>query len=379
MGVSVLLAIIPNEINRKYLARQESETSKRRKRPFFFWAFLILIYILYTAVAGVRYYVGTDYTTYILHQIPIVLSGTTQKTGYDVELLYRFVIKLGVAMGSIQWIFVLTHVILMAFIIMYIMARSRNYMMSLCILILGTFYNFSLNGMRQAIATAVFLFATQYIVRKKMLKYFLFIFVAYLFHKSAIVYFPFYFLTYFHFTKSKKFMWLLLIITPLTLLSINSLHQLAFDLSIKYNFYSKFFGSVYDTSNMFTYMYVFILVVNVIILITCYLVRESVDSSKSTFDGESLNASLDVDMNIQVIATIFSVISFAVPGAFRVFYMFIPIQMTLIPNIIVAVANKKFRMLLYFAFILLFASMYVLLILWWNQNETLPYQTIFNN
>lgn len=212
-----------------------------------------------------------------------------------------------------------------------------------------------------------------------MLKYFLFIFVAYLFHKSAIVYFPFYFLTYFHFTKSKKFMWLLLIITPLTLLSINSLHQLAFDLSIKYNFYSKFFGSVYDTSNMFTYMYVFILVVNVIILITCYLVRESVDSSKSTFDGESLNASLDVDMNIQVIATIFSVISFAVPGAFRVFYMFIPIQMTLIPNIIVAVANKKFRMLLYFAFILLFASMYVLLILWWNQNETLPYQTIFNN
>lgn len=54
------------------------------------------------------------------------------------------------------------------------------------------FGTFQMTGVRQSCAMAVFMFAYQYIKKKKLFKYLLMIGLAYLFHKSAIVLLPIY-------------------------------------------------------------------------------------------------------------------------------------------------------------------------------------------
>lgn len=373
--IATIIAVIPSYINLSNNDNELSLTSSKIFKNGLFYLSFTLIFGIFTLLAGTRYFVGTDYTTYTEHQIPQTLFGI-QKNQYSVEFLYSQLIKLGSAMGSYQWIFALTHIIIVFFVLLYVAHRSVNYSVSIYIFVFSTFFNFSLNGMRQSIATAIFLYATQYIVKKKPFWYFGLIIVAILFHKSAIIYLPFYLLTYVNLTKSKGMLWGILIATPILLLNLSRIHSLIYLVSSKFGFYTKFFGSVYDTGNI-SNMNVMLLFANIVVLFLIYFFAGS-SGQKKLRDGEYKSDALRVDYNIQVLTTLFSTISFAVPGSFRIFYMLMPIQMSLVPNLLSTIVDKRLRLLMTIVLFIMYFIIFMVIIVWWNQNETLPYQSIIN-
>lgn len=335
------------------------------------------VFLLFSFIAGTRYFVGTDFKTYTMHQIPQALYGMS-KNQYDVEFLYNRLIKLGVTIGngSYQYVFVLTHVIIMFFVCKYIYDRSLNYPLSIFIFVFSTFFNFSLNGMRQSIATAIFLYSTKYIVKRRPIIYFCMILLATLFHKSAIIFIPLYFSSYLDLKSSRKLIISLFISSPIVLMCLSQIHNIVYKISIKLNFYTKFFGSIYDTGSV-SNMNIMLLVANLIITMIVYFIY-SKDKQIKLRDGEDSAPAITVDYNIQVIATIFSLISFAIPGSFRVFYMFMPIQMTLIANVFYLYKNRSIKIFLLSGICIMYIVIFFILIVFWNQNETLPYVSIFS-
>lgn len=376
-AVLILLAVLPNAIKDKYNIAGLENCGQKINNPIvsiFYFFCMTLIFMILWLVAGLRYFVGTDYNTYLTHQIPLVLFGGISD-GYKVEPLYNLLIRIGYSMGNIQWIFLLTHLIIVFFISVYIFNRSCNYMWSIFIFIFSTFYSFSLNGMRQSIATAIFLYSTKYIAKGNMLRYFLFITIACLFHSSAIIYFPFYFLRFLNLVKLRNLYWIFPVIF---LFFVNSklFYRIFFNISMKYNFYTKFYGSVYDNTNSFNKMYMLLLILNLVVVIIFYLLKVNDDNQLKRANVEDSILELNIDFNIQLIATIFSAISFVIPGAFRVIYMFIPIQITLIPNMLNNGHNKRYKMLFEIILVVMYIVLFYVLILQMNQNETLPYKSV---
>lgn len=326
------------------------------------------MYIIFTTLAGIRYYVGTDYETYTMHQIPDSLDGYLLSAGYKVEPLYRLVIYIGTMLGSSQWIFVITHLIIMYFILKYIKEQSDDYVFSILIFVFGTFFSFSLNGMRQSIATAIFLYATKFIYNKSYIKYFLYIIIACLFHMSAIIYVPFYFLNRFVLTKRSN-------VVPVTIIAIvlalNSSYAygIVYKIFLKYNFYTKFFDSKYNVGTQINTMYLSMFFLNLLVVYVFYILQ----------DNKAFKLKDTVMLNIQLISLMFSAIAFSIPGAFRAFYFFIPVQIVLVPNIVKNISNVGVRWAIKIVLLAVYIFIFVELILISNQNETLPYQTIFSN
>lgn len=372
MIVTAGLAMIPQS-----LKEQKLLNNGFIKNTSLYYVAFFMIFLIYVVVAGIRYNVGTDYITYSMYQIPIALSNMKIVSSYNVEFLYKMVIKLGYFIGGVQWVFVITAMLFVGFVILYIMQRSNNYVLSFLIFVLITFYNFSLNGMRQSIAIGIFLFATKYVVIKKPFKYFFWIIVAVLFHKSAIIYFFLYFLLHFNFVKNKWFLYFLTFISFFIVIFEKKIYTLMLSITLKFNFYSKFFGSIYDGSNQYFHMNIFMLFFNVLMLLfSYYFINTSINDHD--YIPVKTEKSLNIDLSIQIIGTIFSLAAFVIPGSFRVYYMFIPIQISLIPNVLSIISNKKVKLIVEVIVILMYFCMFYLLILHWNQNQTLPYKTIFN-
>lgn len=359
----MLLLSMVNKVHAQYAGFDDFDSNSKIKVNFVF----TLIYVIFTILSGIRYDVGTDYNTYIMHQIPDALNHYVYSTGYKVEPLYRGLIYIGNFLGSAQWVFVFTHIIFMYFVLQYIKQQSRDYVFSIFIFVFSTFYSFSLNGMRQAIATSVFLFAIKYIYRRQYKRYFLFIIIAILFHKSAIIYIPFYFLNRINLTKKTHF-FLITIISVILAFNSKYAYNFAYKFSLKYHFYTKFFNSRYSDGLQVNTMYISMLLLNLIILYLFYLF------GKNQKDNDLATV---VNYNIHLVSLMFSAIAFSIPGAFRVFYFFIPVQMVFVPNIIVEIKNDTIKLIVKLLLMLVYIFIFIRLIMISNQNGTLPYQTIF--
>ena len=95
--------------------------SKKWKEAVYFWGFIPLILI-----GALRAYVGIDYTTYSLDQIPAVLAGSQT---VKFELLDKLVVYIGYYLANQQhyfYIFAIFHIILMWFLYKYIVQQSSN-------------------------------------------------------------------------------------------------------------------------------------------------------------------------------------------------------------------------------------------------------------
>ena len=136
--------------------------SKKWKEAVYFLGFIPLILI-----GALRAYVGIDYTTYSLYQIPDVLAGSQT---VKFEFLDKLVVYLGYYLANQQhyfYIFAIFHIILMWFLYKYIVQQSSNVMLSVFLLLTTVFFTFSLSGIRQSIATAIVFYALKYINQKK--------------------------------------------------------------------------------------------------------------------------------------------------------------------------------------------------------------------
>ena len=203
------------------------------KYHFIIWLFLALL-------GAFRYRVGTDYVTYenIFNNI------STGGEELLLEIGYYYLIELVSSMGgNAQMLFFLTFTLTtylyynsFRYYMKYI--NHKSYMLIVLFIFLFLLYFFSLTIVRQALAIAIFFYATRYIIEKKPIYYFILILVATTIHFSVFIMLPLYYIIMKKF--SKKFIFLFLIISFLFLI-INPLDYIYIILSSFGIPYARFF------------------------------------------------------------------------------------------------------------------------------------------
>lgn len=319
---------------------------------------LFLIGSILLLLAGLRFYVGTDYGTYMNLQIPETLSGMKNV----VEFGYSKIIFLGASMGNFQWIFVITHLIIIFFIMMALWKSSISYGWSIFLLCFGTFFNFSMSGMRQSIAGAIFLFSLYYLFNKKIINYIILIFFAFLFHKSALVFLP---LIIFRFIPFKKSYYVAIIISGYILrFLVPGVLLFIFN---NLGFYEGYLTTTLNSTG--TSKTFLISIIPITFMILCINFRDLKDNKEQEIIG--------VLSYIQAISVIVVLYSTIIPQYERIFYMFSFSNIILIgylfKNISSSLRNK-----ISIAFIIIYLIVFLQIVMLKGGIGTYPYRSILN-
>ena len=159
------------------------------------WIFIIWLFL--ALISGFRYNVGTDYKAYS-QMFTALVNGTATDIWLNKEIGYLWLVDLvDFFNGTYQLVFFILSI--STIILFYkglnnFFEKNRTYLLLGTLLFIPMFYFYSLNGIRQAFATAIFFYSIKFILKRESLKYFLTITFAILFHKSALILFPLYWL-----------------------------------------------------------------------------------------------------------------------------------------------------------------------------------------
>jgi hypothetical protein len=358
--MSVLISTFLRPMKKHKTVRREGSRLLIDKNSFNYYVIIFLSLVPLILISTLRYYVGTDYRTYMVYQIPAIISN---RTDVSFEYLFQILVKFSVnTLKSPHWVFVIMSVLFILFVFGYIIHFSEDISFSIFLFVGTIFYNYSFNIIRQALATAIFLYALKFVLKRNMKKYLLYIAVASLIHTSAIIYFPFYFIL--PIPINKKFVPAAILILFIMQSHLrNGLAYICGQLGI----YNSYFSSMFYTGNVTYYI---VIVLNIfLLLVATYLVHEH--SDEKPIIG-------NIYYNLLLITTIITVLSSIFPNNIRVIFMFFPILIVYLPymikrlKIIIPINLVKFICASFFIFF------YLYFILHWNWGETLPYQTIFS-
>ena len=188
-----LVAISPLVIS--YFFPKLNIDNKTKKR------YLIVCGIVLVLFIGLRNkYLGSeDSLNYYNHMRQALLTSSWSSyyndTGFETGFQF-FVFSLSRIFTSPQMLFVVTSIIYISSISYCIYKNSDNIVMSLVIYITLGMMQFQMQGMRQAIAMSICLFAFEVAKQKKLIPFILLILLASLFHRTAIVFFVCYLVVY---------------------------------------------------------------------------------------------------------------------------------------------------------------------------------------
>lgn len=329
--------------------------SKKWKEAVYFWGFIPLILI-----GALRAYVGIDYTTYSLDQIPAVLAGSQT---VKFELLDKLVVYIGYYLANQQhyfYIFAIFHIILMWFLYKYIVQQSSNVMLSVFFLLTTVFFTFSLSGIRQSIATAIVFYALKYIKQKKSLHYIIYLGIACLFHSSAVIYILFLVLGKININRFVGFA-----LPMIASLFSFSGSEFVFRIILHLNFYSEYVGSRYYTGAYDKQHQLFTIVMCLSVFLLYYIVPKK----------EWVN--LKLYLNINFVLLLVAIIMPILPTPSRTIYMFVLVHVILIPKLISVIKDYRSKVIITMFFVLGYFIFFSITVLQRNAYETLPYHTIF--
>lgn len=164
-----------------------------------------LIFIILILFSGFRYKIGADFTSYL----KIFELAKNNPTHYEVirlekgyYFLQKFIISIN---GTQQLIFLIMSILSNFFIYIFIKRNSKNILLSIFIFfMIGAYYSFGFNGIRQYLAISIFLYSFKFIENKNFKKYLLMIFIGSLFHKTILFCLPLYFILNFKFKFLQK-------------------------------------------------------------------------------------------------------------------------------------------------------------------------------
>lgn len=359
----VIATLLSGFFTKNYSLVSSELDSRMNGKEYISKLMLFLSFGIYFIVAAFRVNVGTDYQSYATWMIFNVGNGTS-----GTEFLFRELIRISILAHNAQWVFILSSLITVGLVYLYFINQSLNYPLSTFIFMMGTFYSFSLNGIRQGVATAVFLYATKYIAQKNIWKYYIAIAIAILLHSSAIVYIPLYFINRIEIKKTSTLIGVG-VLSGVLFLAKNNLRLLLMKVANNFNNYGRYFNGIYDNNSIPTITSAFVAVnLGILGLTILVFIQKKKDFDKYT----------NTALVIQIIVTLFGSIASVVPAGFRVFYLFVPVQITLIPNIIRYCERKELRMLITLIVVLMYIILFSLFILSRNYNGTLPYQSVFS-
>lgn len=157
----------------------------------------VIIPIVYTLFIGLRHTsIGTDTLTYYEHYYTYGRWGC-----YFVEPGFDWINRVMYGMGyNANAFFIVLAAITSLFLYLSLNKLKEGYTIAAFCMYLLTF-SFLINGMRQGIACAIFLYSCNFIITRRPLIYLLLILLASSFHASAIILLPLYFLKDYSFPK----------------------------------------------------------------------------------------------------------------------------------------------------------------------------------
>lgn len=182
-------------------------------------SYLILPCLLFAFIFGCRFNVGVDYMAYYMDYL-FDTSNREIEQGflYIKDFFKRYSLHFSLYFGFIAFLQIF-------FFMLAFRKRAYLYPFIILVLILSCIELGWMNGIRQSIATCIFVYATTFIEKKQPIIYVIAIFLAMQFHNSAIILFPIYFITYLPILKNK---WISVVIFVIALF-VNTLPVERFD------------------------------------------------------------------------------------------------------------------------------------------------------
>lgn len=215
---------------------------------FFFFSFLLfgkytfIPWIFMAFFTMFRYKIGTDYIGY-----NYIYEGILNKDKTIADLLHIVLVKMTDILNfNEQFIFVFYGFFTMLFFYKGYKFFAKNYisMILFGIFFFSFLYISTFEAIRQMLASAIFLYSIQYIIKKNIIIYCICITIAFVAHKSAILLFPLYWI--FNIRLSRQFLFFYFLICFI-LLNFNPtalIEKLFSTLNLPYSnyFYSEVFN-----------------------------------------------------------------------------------------------------------------------------------------
>lgn len=160
-----------------FAVKSKSEKDTKHKIDKYLWMYIIF----FSIISGIRYGVGVDCVSYI----KTFEEGTFREdtNEYLFETLVDFIFSLGLhsSIGLTICAFFQVYPIVKA-------CKDYKYLLVFLPFVLfgGAYYRDMMNAVRQCIACSIFLYASKFIVERKLIKYVILIIIASLFHHSSL-------------------------------------------------------------------------------------------------------------------------------------------------------------------------------------------------
>lgn len=175
--------------------------------------FIIILILTFFLFFGLRSETtGVDTPSYIKSYETFGKSGTFVVE--NIEPAFKWIIILYSSLKIPTWIFLGTFgLIEIIFVLLSIRNQHFLYPYVCAYIILGPIFLLWANGMRQCVASCIFLYSIVFIEKRNWLKYFIYILVGTLMHKSAIILIPLYWLLRYKLFPKNNYLRIIILLT----------------------------------------------------------------------------------------------------------------------------------------------------------------------
>ncbi len=321
--------------------------------------FLLLVLAPPMLVSAVREGIGTDYYYTYTPRFLEILNG--ERTYYEIGF-YWFNRFIGWFTRDPQWLFIITSFLFCAFV--YAACDEEGEDLPYCVLLLlvSGEYFISLNNLRQAVASAVILYAYKYVRREKWLAFAIVVVAMATFHKSMLLFLPI--MVLFLLAKRiplEKLLIAIAIFAVLALALLNAAPELLKMVLPERMVY-------YINNAMYTQTTIGIprLLINAVIL--AFLLYTRFDSN----DRE-----LDAFVLVQMLAFVICLFDNLIPAAYRVLRVVTFWQLLAIPKAASKYTDED-RQIIKLSILVALGTLCLYSIVVMGTEEVLPYRSIFH-
>lgn len=311
-------------------------------------------------ISGLRYYVGTDYESYVGIYNKYFNYSFINFFESKTEFLFLIIVKIASLFNNFQVMFFIiaffTVIITYKAIFNYKEKFSLGFMF---FIYLFMYFTNSFNWIRQALAIAIVLYSYKFIFEKNWKKFTLAIIIASLFHVSALLFWPFYFVFDKENNKRKKYIRILyIIITIIIVLNYEKAVNMLSSISIfeDYAGYTKELNAANREA-----------ILNFVVLIVILMFR------KMLIKYDKRN---EIFIFFYIISTILTFIGYITPYAKRIAVYFGISGIFILSSFPQIAKTKEQKILIYFLVACYVIGYFVMLVYILKQGNMLPYQTI---
>ena len=319
--------------------------------------FAFLAILPFFLVAAVRFKVGTDYTVYLKPKSYI--GSVFLDKPKRMEPFFRLCAEIAKLTDNKQVAFALVALVFTVFTFLFVYEQSDDWVFSVPLILLTGTFSQSLNIMRQMTAVMICLYGIKYIEQRKLKQYVICVLCAAGFHAMAVLFLVFYFaygrelLNRF---KPEKILLFIVCCYVFATVGYQAVYAL---LKMIGSIYVKYFGSKRDTGSS-TVMQA----LNLLVMGGCLLLNKRKDPKMLLLLDYQFLVCIMLALNL--------------PSSNRLAYLFMPVQIVLLPNLVYQFRDPILRRILKIGLLTLYSAFWLYYFYHLNISETFPYQTIFH-